>query len=385
MAVLALNLVDLAFVLPTPTMTSSILLFASTVMIVLVRTIAIVGCCPFHRSDRWLALQALSMFVLCSLQAATNLCLSLGELGFDTASTVDWLAFISAIALPVCFLFTLMGFLFSRGLGCCSRVLSGSTLGKAIIAQVDDAAHKRQQREEEAVLNVEDEGGDDEGSGDEEEQEIIDEHVNPMARAAADRHAAAAAAAAAVVVVVAEDAAPQLPEGWDAHVVNETGTTYFQHVAAGTTQWTFPTEEDCASAAATVAERVLAAAAAVEIASASADLPEGWATVRDGDGRIYYYNATTGETSWEVPLELRRGWSKLMHEEYGRTYFHHAASGLQLWSAPTDEDDARAREVVATEAAAATNAAADAKAEAMALEAMSSRRIAAADAQRACG
>jgi hypothetical protein len=127
---------------------------------------------------------------------------------------------------------------------------------------------------------------------------------------------------------------------------------------------------------------VLAAAAAVEIASASADLPEGWATVRDGDGRIYYYNATTGETSWEVPLELRRGWSKLMHEEYGRTYFHHAASGLQLWSAPTDEDDARAREVVATEAAAATNAAADAKAEAMALEAMSSRRIAAADAQR---
>ena len=230
-------------------------------------------------------------------------------------------------------------------------MLSGSNLGKAIIAQVDDATHERQQREEAALNdegNVEDEGVDD----DSEEEHDIDERANPMARAAEVCRAAAAAAAAAIV---AEDATPPLPEGWNVRVVNETGETYFQHVAAGMKQWTFPTEADCASAAATVAERVLAAAA-VEIVSASADLPEGWAAVRDGDGNIYYYNATTRESSWEVPVELRHGWVKLMHEESGHAYFHHAASGLQLWSAPTDEDDARAREVVATEAAAAIQA-----------------------------
>ena len=413
MAVLALNLVDVAFVLPNPTLTSSILLFASTVMIVLLRTIAIVGCCPFHRSDRWLALQALSMFVLCSLQAATNLCLSLGELGFDTASAVDWLAFISAIALPVCLLCILVGFLFSRGLGCCSRVLSRSTLGKAIIAQVDDAAHERQQREE-AELNVEDEGGDgDEDHDIDDDEHAIDGRENPIARAATERRAAAAAAVivgrplpegwdahivketgktyfhhvaasmtqwtfptevdcvsaaatvAAAAVIVADDVAPPLPEGWDAHVVHETGKTYFHHVAAGITQWTFPTEADCALVAATVAERVLAAAEAVEMVSSSADLPEGWAAVRHGDGRIYYYNATTGETSWDVPVELRHGWVKLMHEEYGRAYFHHAASGLQSWTSPTDEDDARAREIVATEASAAIKAVEAAKATAL--------------------
>jgi uncharacterized membrane protein YgcG len=353
------------------------------------------------------------MFVLCSLQAATNLCLSLGELGFDTASAVDWLAFISAIALPVCLLCILVGFLFSRGLGCCSRVLSRSTLGKAIIAQVDDAAHERQQREE-AELNVEDEGGDgDEDHDIDDDEHAIDGRENPIARAATERRTAAAAAVivgrplpegwdahivketgktyfhhvaasmtqwtfptevdcvsaaatvAAAAVIVADDVAPPLPEGWDAHVVHETGKTYFHHVAAGITQWTFPTEADCALVAATVAERVLAAAEAVEMVSSSADLPEGWAAVRHGDGRIYYYNATTGETSWDVPVELRHGWVKLMHEEYGRAYFHHAASGLQSWTSPTDEDDARAREIVATEASAAIKAVEAAKATAL--------------------
>jgi len=36
--------------------------------------------------------------------------------------------------------------------------------------------------------------------------------------------------------------------------------------------------------------------------NASASLPAGWtAAVDPGSGRTYYVNATTGQTSWEVP------------------------------------------------------------------------------------
>jgi centrosomal protein CEP164 len=34
-----------------------------------------------------------------------------------------------------------------------------------------------------------------------------------------------------------------------------------------------------------------------------ADLPEEWEALEDDDGNEYYYNATTGTTSWDHPLE----------------------------------------------------------------------------------
>jgi hypothetical protein len=44
------------------------------------------------------------------------------------------------------------------------------------------------------------------------------------------------------------------------------------------------------------------AGAAPEAPAASdSGLPAGWEEVRTDDGEAYYYNAATGETSWEKP------------------------------------------------------------------------------------
>lgn len=67
-------------------------------------------------------------------------------------------------------------------------------------------------------------------------------------------------------------------------------------------------------------------------------LPEGWAACQDAEGRLYYANNATGETSWEPPVlglapVLAEGWAALVDAE-GRTYYANAATGETSWEPP---------------------------------------------------
>jgi len=69
-----------------------------------------------------------------------------------------------------------------------------------------------------------------------------------------------------------------------------------------------------------------------------ASLPAGWAAYSDPEGRTYYANAATGETSWEPPAAppaptLPEGWAAYQDPE-GRTYYANAATGETSWEPP---------------------------------------------------
>ena len=50
----------------------------------------------------------------------------------------------------------------------------------------------------------------------------------------------------------------------------------------------------------------------------SSALPEGWEKATAENGKEYYYNRSTGKTSWERPLP--KGWES-RQDAAGRTYF----------------------------------------------------------------
>ena len=60
-----------------------------------------------------------------------------------------------------------------------------------------------------------------------------------------------------------------LPDGWEAHVDEGTGNTYYSHEESGTTTW---------------------------------DLTEGWEPhVDEGTGNTYYHREDSNSTTWESP------------------------------------------------------------------------------------
>jgi hypothetical protein len=62
-------------------------------------------------------------------------------------------------------------------------------------------------------------------------------------------------------------------------------------------------------------------------------LLEGWAAAQDAEGRVYYFNAGTGETSWVPPYVLPEGWAAHQDAE-GRTFYACAATGETSWEPP---------------------------------------------------
>ena len=80
---------------------------------------------------------------------------------------------------------------------------------------------------------------------------------------------------------VAAPADAKLPPGWKAHT--HEGRTYYANKASGETSWTLPS--------ASIAETAPPAMAA---------LPSGWAE-HVHEGRAYYVNTANGETVWERP------------------------------------------------------------------------------------
>lgn len=110
-----------------------------------------------------------------------------------------------------------------------------------------------------------------------------------------------------------------LPEGWAAHFDHE-GRTFYANSKTGESTWTRP-------------ELLM--------------LPEGWSAHQDAEGRTFYANALTGESSWtcpEIPSPtalqqaaaplLPQGWSAHQDSE-GRTFYANALTGESTWICPS--------------------------------------------------
>jgi len=102
-------------------------------------------------------------------------------------------------------------------------------------------------------------------------------------------------------------------EGWVAHVDGE-GRTFYANSKTGESSWTAP-EPDT-------------------------PLPHGWVASQDNEGRTYYSNAITGESTWTRPEAcvvptFPDGWAA--HEDAeGRTYYLNASTGESSWTLPDD-------------------------------------------------
>ena len=72
-----------------------------------------------------------------------------------------------------------------------------------------------------------------------------------------------------------------------------------------------------------------------------------WQALQDGEGRVYYANRQTQQSTWEVPIGFtehsagtnaqswpaQREWSELQ-DDAGRVYFYNTSTGVSQWERP---------------------------------------------------
>jgi hypothetical protein len=104
-----------------------------------------------------------------------------------------------------------------------------------------------------------------------------------------------ASASAPVSSDAVSEEAP-LAAGW-AEAQDPTGKVYYYNGSSGDTSWERPIADKVEMEA--VADNNAAEASTEE----SSALPEGWAETTDASGKVYYYNSATGATSWDRPAE----------------------------------------------------------------------------------
>jgi hypothetical protein len=145
---------------------------------------------------------------------------------------------------------------------------------------------------------------------------------------------------------------PAPPRGWELRAHEEHGH-YFYHPATNISQWHHPhdtksqesgtSSTDSSTNSSTVSigtavQQHQAAPASATAAAAPSVLPRGWfATQSKQHGVLYYTNAHTKKTTWEVPTlpASPEDWSVHLHAEHG-LYYKHRTSGEKKWEHPLD-------------------------------------------------
>ncbi len=78
------------------------------------------------------------------------------------------------------------------------------------------------------------------------------------------------------------------------------------------------------------------------MAETGSESPEKWTEHKAPDGRTYFYNAATRQSSWEKPDALKTQAEKLLSQcpwkEYvadnGKIYFHNTVTKESVWTIP---------------------------------------------------
>lgn len=73
-----------------------------------------------------------------------------------------------------------------------------------------------------------------------------------------------------------------------------------------------------------------------------ASLPDGWESGKDQEGKVYYFNRTTGESKWDLPSAqpsdpLPPGWERAK-DELDREYYFCRSTNKTSWERPADSD-----------------------------------------------
>jgi hypothetical protein len=143
---------------------------------------------------------------------------------------------------------------------------------------------------------------------------------------------------------------PQLPDGWEVAVSRSTGEEYYYNASTGESSYEWP-------AGAQRAEPASSPAPAVASTDGGRKLPDGWeVAVSRSTGGEYYYNASTGESSYEWPAgaqhaepasspapavastdggrKLPDGWEVAVSRSTGEEYYYNASTGESSYEWP---------------------------------------------------
>lgn len=143
-----LSVLRALFVVANPTHGTSISLFLTTNLVMLVFTSVTVGVCPYHRASRWHALKNIAVLGFTLLASASNLCLSIDELdpGSNAREVAAIIASLSAIFLPAALVFMLIAFLFGNSFGACARCGCACTFLRRCLSDTDHSDDVKQRR-----------------------------------------------------------------------------------------------------------------------------------------------------------------------------------------------------------------------------------------------
>jgi outer membrane protein assembly factor BamB len=127
-------------------------------------------------------------------------------------------------------------------------------------------------------------------------------------------------------------------EGWQEMFDPNSNRTYYYNSSTGESSWDRPYQETNDF---------------IDLSESSYNIEDkstsNWVEASADDGRLYYYNSATGETSWEKPvalmekdvatiLPLPEGWTEDFDSGSNKTFYYNASTGQSSWERPVAQE-----------------------------------------------